>query len=66
VSGTIEGEQGSAEYCFSSDGILLLLTGSGPEGAGEFRLEATSVEGEVSDADLEPPFPVMEIPGLAP
>jgi hypothetical protein len=62
VSGTIEGEQGSGEYCFSDDGILLLVSASSDQG--DFQLEATSVEGSVSDADLEPPYPVQEIPGL--
>ncbi len=66
IEGTIEGETGSAEYCFSSSGILLRLRsgGSDPTGGGEFRLEATSVEDEVSGEDLEPPYPVMELPDL--
>lgn len=58
---------GSAEWCFSQDGLLLRLVAGGgaPEdGTGGYRLEATSVEREVPDADFEPPFPVTEIPDL--
>ncbi len=60
ISGAAAG--GSAEYCFSEDGIMLLLR-SGASGS-EFVLEATSVEGEVTEADLQPPYPIMEIPGV--
>lgn len=66
TAGTIEGQTGQAEWCFTSDGILLLLSGSssGPTGEGSFHLEATSVSRQVSDADLEPPYPVMELPSF--
>lgn len=63
VSGEIEGEQGSAEYCFSGEGLLLLLRAGGSE-SGEFSMEATSVETSVSDSDLEPIYDIVEIPGL--
>lgn len=62
ASGEVEGESGEVEYCFSDDGVLLLLRSSG-ETSGEFSLEATSVETSVSDADLEPPYDILEIPG---
>jgi hypothetical protein len=61
--GTFEGEAGAGSYCFSDDGLLLRLEAGGTD-TGVFSLEATSVEDEVSDEDLEPPFPVLEIPGL--
>ena len=61
ISGDIEGETGSAEYCFGDSGVLLLLRAV-IEGEAEFSLEATSVEDSVSDADLEPPFDVVESP----
>jgi hypothetical protein len=66
MEGTIEGETGSGEYCFSDNGILLLLRagGSGMDGAGEFSLEATSVDDEVDDEDFEPPFPVTDLSDL--
>ena len=63
ISGIIDGETGSAEYCFRADGILLLLRAE-DEGSGVFALEATSVEDSVSDTDLEPPYDVTEIPGF--
>ena len=60
ASGEVEGEQGSVEYCFSDDGILLLVRGGG-EDTGEFSIEATSIEGSVTDADFEPPYEVLDI-----
>ena len=65
VSGSIQGEEGSAEWCFASDGLLLLFAGSssGADG-GEFRLEATKLDRKVSDADFKPPYPVTQLPGL--
>ena len=61
AAGVIDGEEGSAEYCFSDRGILLLLRAAG--GAGEeFSIEATEIENEVDSDDLEPPYPVLEIP----
>ena len=54
----------SFEYCFSEDGVLLRLS-SGVSGE-DFTLEATSVEGSVSDSDVEPPYPVTDIGGLTP
>lgn len=61
--GTIAGEAGAGSFCFSDDGMLLRMQAGGT-GTGAFSLEATSVEDEVSDEDLEPPFPVLEIPGI--
>ncbi len=63
IAGTIEGETGSAEYCFGDNGVLLLLS-AGSDEEGEFRLEATSVEDSVSDSDLEPPYEVTEFPDI--
>jgi len=60
ASGSIEGQEGEVEWCFSSDGLLLrsVSSAAGTDG-GEFRLEATEI-GKVSDADFEPPYPVIE------
>jgi hypothetical protein len=60
ASGSISGQEGSAEYCFSDDGMLLRLDG-GSDVGGAFLLEATSVEGSVSDADLELPYEILDI-----
>lgn len=61
VEGVIGGEEGSAEYCFSDRGILLLLRAAGG-GGGEFSIEATEIEDEVNSSDLEPLYPILEIP----
>ena len=54
-------EGGTGEVCFSNDGILLSIHGG--SGGTTTSIEATSVEGSVSDSDLEPPYPVQSIPG---
>ncbi len=61
ASGSVQGQAGSAEYCFNDDGLLLRLDG-GSAGA-TFTLEATNVEGSVADADLELPYDILQIPG---
>lgn len=62
AEGTVEGETGNAEYCFNDDGLLLRTHG---ESAGvTFSLEATNVEDSVSDADLDLPYEIVDIPGL--
>jgi len=61
TSGNVQGQEASAEYCFNGDGLLLRLAG-GSTGA-TFTLEATSVGGSVSDADVELPYDVVTIPG---
>ena len=48
-------------WCFSDDG-LLLLSSTKSAGSG-FEMRATEVDTEVSDADFDPPFDVVEIPG---
>ncbi len=54
--------EGEGEVCFSDDGLLLYLSG---ETAGEtFTFEATSVSTDVTDADFEPPYEILELPGL--
>ncbi len=45
--------------CFNDDGVLLSV-----ESGGDVSLVATSVEGDVSAGDFEPPYTVQEIPGL--
>ena len=47
----------TSEVCFNDDGILVRLHVD-VSGA-EYTMEATSVEGTVSDSDLEPPYPVQ-------
>lgn len=60
VSGDATGQSGSGTYCFTDDGIMVRLLASSE--AGEFSLEATSVERSVNDADLEPPYDVETLP----
>lgn len=61
VEAEIEGQTGSAEYCFA-DGLILLLSvgGEGDDGAGLFSFEATEISDTVSDSDFEPPFEIIE------
>jgi hypothetical protein len=58
-------EEKSAEtkitWCFSDDGLLLLNTTE--ISSDKFELKATDVQTTVSDADLQPPYPVSDIPG---
>ena len=64
MSGSFEGESGQAEWCFTDDGILLRIAASmlAEDGeVGEFRLDATAVSRDVSDADFEPPYPVTDL-----
>jgi hypothetical protein len=61
ASGTVEGETGSGEYCFTDDGLLLRIRGSAQ--GSTFSLEATDVGGSVADTDLQPPYEIIEIPG---
>ncbi len=53
---------GEGEVCFSEDGLLLLLR-SGSNGD-SFTFEATSVSTDVTDADFEPPFDVIDLGDL--
>ncbi len=51
---------GASEICFSDEGLLLYLRG---ESAGSsFTYEAKSASTDVSDADFEPPYEIIEIP----
>ena len=51
---------GASELCFSDEGLLLYLRG---ESAGSsFTYEAKSVSTDVTDADFEPPYAIIEIP----
>lgn len=61
ASGSVEGQEGNAEYCFNDDGLMLRFGGGSD--AASFTLEATSVEGSVADADLDLPYEILEIPG---
>jgi hypothetical protein len=60
VGGSAQEQSGKTEWCFAEDGILLRFAAAGPADveAGAFRLEATEISRDVSDADFEPPFPV--------
>jgi len=52
---------GASEVCFSDEGMMLLLKGQA--GGTSFTFEATSATTDVSDADFEPPYEVLELPG---
>jgi len=51
---------GASEFCFSDEGILLLLRSEA--GGTSFTFEAKSVSTDVTDADFEPPYEIIEIP----
>src|SRR3990170_8530967 len=51
---------GASELCFSDEGIMLFLR-SESAGTG-FTFEAKSASTDVSDADFEPPYEILEIP----
>lgn len=57
--GPIEELIEESEWCFASDGVLLRFAGAHLtiEYPARFRLQATSIDREVSDADFEPPYP---------
>lgn len=50
---------GASELCFSDEGILLLLRSEA--GGTSFTFEAKSVSTDVTDADFEPPYEIIEI-----
>ena len=51
---------GASEICFSDEGLMLHLRG---ESAGSsFTYEAKSASTDVTDADFEPPYEVIDIP----
>ncbi|MEE8369307.1 MAG: hypothetical protein V3S00_00905 [Dehalococcoidia bacterium] len=53
---------GEGEVCFSDEGLLLRMQS---EIAGTSSVfEATSVDFNVTDADFEPPYDVLELPGF--
>jgi hypothetical protein len=54
-----DGTEGTA--CYAEGGIPLLIEATTTDGP--LRMEATSFSTEVSDADFEPPFPVLSIGG---
>ena len=51
---------GASEFCFSDEGILLLLRSEA--GGTSFTFEAKSASTDVSDADFEPPYEIIELP----
>ena len=65
VSGAlVDVGEGEGEVCFSDGGLLLYMRG---ESAGSSILfEATSESTDVTDADFEPPFEILEPPDLQP
>ncbi len=58
ISGDFQGDEGSATWCFSDEGLLLRAVFEGS--TGEFSMEATEI-GEITDDDFEPPFDVLDI-----
>ncbi len=53
---------GEGEVCFSEEGLLLLLRSE--TNGDSFTFEATSVSTDVTDADFELPYDILELPGL--
>ncbi len=51
---------GEGEVCFSDEGLLLYLRSEVDGASSEF--EATSVSTDVTDADFEPPYDIIELP----
>jgi outer membrane lipoprotein-sorting protein len=51
---------GASEVCFSDEGILLYLKSEA--GGSSFTIEATAASTDVTDADFEPPYEVIELP----
>ena len=51
---------GASEFCFSDGGILLFLKSEA--GGSSFTFEAKSASTDVSDADFEPPYEIIELP----
>jgi len=59
---TVAGQgAGDATWCFADDGLLLRALFEG--GGVTTGFEATEVSRDVSDADFEPPYDVIDIPG---
>ncbi len=61
TSGSFLAGQGAGEatWCFASDGLL--LRGSFSAAGAESSIEATEVSRDVTDADFEPPFDVIDV-----
>lgn len=57
-------DEGTGEVCIGSDTPILLRIRATDTVSGDFEMVATEVETSVDDADLEPPYPVEEIPGF--
>ena len=53
---------GEGETCFSDEGLLLYVRSEATGTSTEF--EATSVSTDVTDADFEPPYEIVELPDL--
>jgi len=61
VTSTTEESTSKSEWCFASDGILLRLAATSDDPAsGDFTVETTGVNRDVTDADFDfqPPYPV--------
>jgi hypothetical protein len=53
-------ELGEGEICFSDEGLLLYMQSEVDGSSSTF--EATSVSTDVTDADFEPPYDILELP----
>ena len=53
---------GEGEICFSDEGLLLFLQSEVDGSSSTF--EATSVSTDVTDADFEPPYDILELPDI--
>jgi hypothetical protein len=62
ASGSAGADFGEGEWCWSTEGGLMLRVRATSAGS-TYEIEATGVE-DVSEGDLDPPYPTQEIPGL--
>ena len=62
----VDDNDGESTICFADNGLLLLQAFSGVSDGEEanFRIEATSVDTNVSDSDFEPPYDVEDLGDL--
>lgn len=57
------GQQGSGEFCFADNGLLLSVSFTSSKDSSKFSLVATQT-GDVSDSDFNPPYPVTDLGNL--
>jgi hypothetical protein len=62
VSGDLTSDEGTAKWCYSDNGLLLLS--SYDYSSGDFEMKAIEYSEDVSDGDFEPPYDITDIPDL--